>query len=216
LLLRTPGQWAAIAVCAAFGVGLFAFVDLTPRVESDFFFSTDDPQIESSLRIRELFGELPQIYVVARGEPLESRRYVERVLALTEDLVEIAGIRDVRSLSRGPGGLEETLEQLDEDDVDEILEDVAESPLWSELIMAPDGSATFLVIQLAEDADLAATIRAIDTTLEGHADIDFELGASGVPYVAEHVRTRLTDELRRFTIVAFVAFAVLVALLFRS
>jgi predicted RND superfamily exporter protein len=137
-------------------------------------------------------------------------------LALTEDLVEIAGIRDVRSLSRGPGGLEETLEQLDEDDVDEILEDVAESPLWSELIMAPDGSATFLVIQLAEDADLAATIRAIDTTLEGHADIDFELGASGVPYVAEHVRTRLTDELRRFTIVAFVAFAVLVALLFRS
>ena len=31
-----------LAVCAILGVALFAFVDLTPTVEGDFFFSTDD------------------------------------------------------------------------------------------------------------------------------------------------------------------------------
>jgi hypothetical protein len=40
-LLRTPSQWA-VAVCALLGFVLFAFVDLTPQVEADFFFSSED------------------------------------------------------------------------------------------------------------------------------------------------------------------------------
>jgi predicted RND superfamily exporter protein len=62
----------------------------------------------------------------------------------------------------------------------------------------------------------AGVVDAVDRILERHAGPAFELGASGVPYVAEHIRRQLTAELRRFSIAAFVAFTILVAVLFRS
>lgn len=67
-LLRTTSQWAAIALCASLGIALFAFVDLTPEVEADFFFSTDDPQLQSARRIEQEFGSAPQIFVAAQSE----------------------------------------------------------------------------------------------------------------------------------------------------
>lgn len=198
-LLRTPSQWAAVALCAVLGVVLFAFVDLTPRVEADFFFSTDDPQLQSARRVEQQFGSAPQVFVAARFERLLSGEYLQRIRELTNDLQRVNGVSDVRSLTRGP----------------EELEDISESPFWSRLLLAPDRSATFVVLRLGGD-DHAETVAAIDRVLDRHSRSGFVLGASGVPYVAEHIRRRLTVELRRFSIAAFAAFAVLVALLFRS
>jgi predicted RND superfamily exporter protein len=198
-LLRTTSQWVAITLCAILGIALFAFVDLTPEVEADFFFSTDDPQLQSARRIEREFGAAPQIFIAARSERLFSGPYLQRIRNLTEDLQRLDGVLDVRSLTRGP----------------EDLEDIGESPFWSRLLLAPDRSASFIVLRLAGD-DHARTVAAIDRILERHSRPGFVLGASGVPYVAEHIRQRLTNELRRFSIAAFVAFAVLVALLFRS
>ncbi len=56
----------------------------------------------------------------------------------------------------------------------------------------------------------------IDRVLAKRARAGFELGASGVPYVAEHIRRQLTSELQRFSIAAFAAFAILTTILFRS
>ncbi|MBI4265397.1 MAG: MMPL family transporter [Acidobacteria bacterium] len=198
-LVPTAPQWAAIALCAALGLVLFAFVDLTPEVETDFFFSTDDPQLQGGRRIERDFGSAPQIFIAARSERLFSAPHLRRILALTADLQRVAGVVDIRSLTRGP----------------EELEDVGESPFWSRLLLAPDRSASFIVLRIAGE-DQARTVAAIDQVLERHSGPDFLLGASGAPYVAEHIRVRLTSELRRFSIAAFAAFALLVALLFRS
>jgi uncharacterized protein len=198
-LLRTPSQWAAVAVCALAAGALVAFVDLTPQVEADFFFSTDDPQLQSARQIEGQFGSAPQIFIVAQGEPLFSERYLQRIRSLTDELGRVDGVLDVRSLTRGP----------------EDLEDLDESPFWSRLLLAADRSASFIVLRI-RDADHARTVSEIDRILDGHSAVGFVLGASGVPYVAEHIRRRLTAELRRFSIAAFVAFAFLVALLFRS
>lgn len=198
-LLHTASQWAAIALCAILGIALFAFVDLTPEVEADFFFSTDDPQLQSARRIEQEFGSAPQIFVAARSERLFSAQYLQRIRSLTEDLRRVDGVSDVRSLTRGP----------------EELEDVGDSPFWSRLLLAPDRSATFVVLRLS-GGDQARTVSAIDRVLDRHSRPGFVIAASGVPYVAEHIRQRLTNELRRFSIAAFAAFGVLVALLFRS
>jgi predicted RND superfamily exporter protein len=189
----------AIAFCAILAIALFAFVDLTPEVEADFFFSTDDPQLQSARRIEQEFGSAPQIFVAARSEQLFSAQYLQRIRNLTEDLRRVDGVSDVRSLTRGP----------------EELEDVSESPFWSRLLLAPDRSASFVVLRLS-GRDQARTVTAIDRVLDRHSQPGFVVDASGVPYVAEHIRQRLTKELRRFSIAAFAAFAVLVALLFRS
>lgn len=109
------------------------------------------------------------------------------------------GVIDVRSLTRGP----------------EDLEDIGESPFWSRLLLAPDRSASFVVLRIGND-DHAETVSAIDQILERHSADGFVLGASGVPYVAEHIRRQLTEELQRLSIAAFAAFAALIAVLFRS
>jgi predicted RND superfamily exporter protein len=198
-LLRTPSQWAAVTACVLLAVALFAFVDLTPEVEADFFFSSDDPQLEGARQIERQFGSAPQIFVVARGEQLFSAPYLQRIRRLTNELGRVDGVMDVRSLTRGP------------DD----LEDIEESPFWSRLLLAPDRSASFIVLRI-RDSDHARIVSQIEQILGRHSERGFVLGASGVPYVAEHIRRQLTQELRRFSIAAFIAFAVLVALLFRS
>ena len=106
---------------------------------------------------------------------------------------------DVRSLTRGP----------------EDLEEIDESPFWTRLLLAPDRSASLVVLQIKDD-EQASVVAEIDRTIDQHAEVGFVLNASGVPYVAEHIRQRLIDEIRRFSIAAFIAVAVLVGLLFRS
>jgi predicted RND superfamily exporter protein len=198
-LLRTRSQWAAVAVCALLGLVLFAFVDLTPEVEADFFFSSDDPQLQGARTIEREFGSAAQILIAARSQQLFSPDHLQRIRRLTEDLRRLDGVLDVRSLTRGP----------------EDLEDIGESPFWSRLLLAPDRSASLIVLRVTND-EQARLVRAIDLLLDQHSAQGFALSASGVPYVAEHIRQRLTNELRRLSIAAFVAFAILVALLFRS
>lgn len=59
-LLGTISQWAALSVCAALGLALYFFVDLTPQVEADFFFSKHDPQATKAAAIEKEFGAAPQ------------------------------------------------------------------------------------------------------------------------------------------------------------
>ena len=62
-------------------------VDLTPRVESEFFFSTEDPAFQASRRISELFPSAPQLILSARGLDATSPEYLERVRELSEALL---------------------------------------------------------------------------------------------------------------------------------
>jgi uncharacterized protein len=210
-LFRTPSQWAALAVVVVLGMALFTFVDLTPEVNADFFFSSEDPQLQSSLRIEREFGLAPQVFVAASSPRLVTREYVQRVHELTEDLRRVEGVADIRSITRGPKDPEEVLR----DDAAEVFEDLRKHPFWRRLLLAPDQSATFVVLRL-DGRNSDATIAAIDRVLDTHRRDAFALGATGVSYVSEHIRSRLTDDLRRFSIAAFVVFAVLVGVLFRS
>lgn len=186
-------------MCAILGAALFAVVDLTPTVEGDFFFSTDDPQLQGGKEVEREFGAAPQIIIAARSDQLFSRPYLRRIRRLTDELTRVDGVVDVRSLTRGP----------------DQLEDIGESPFWSRLLLSPDRSASFVVLRTRSD-DHAGIVSAIDGILERHSADGFVLGASGVPYVAEHIRRQLTEEPRRLSIAAFAAFAVLIAVLFRS
>ncbi len=209
-LLGTLSQWTAIAICAALGFGVFAFVDLTPEIQADFFFSTDDPQLQNSLQIEREFGGTQQILVAARSEQLVTRDYLQRLRALTEALHQIEGV-EASSLTRGP----QERSQEEELDPAEVFEDLSERPFSERLLLASDRSATFVVLSL-EGKDHDATVSAIDEVVSRHTAPGFEIGVSGVPYVSEHVRRQLTDDLRRFSIGAFGAFAVVVGVLFRS
>jgi predicted RND superfamily exporter protein len=210
-LLGSRSQWAAIAVAAGLGIALFTLVDLTPQIQADFFFSNDDPQLQGSRGIEREFGEAPQVFVAARAESIVSEGYLRRLNSLTTDLRNVPGVADARSVTHGP----RTPEAIVRDEPDDVFEDLADRPFWRRLVLAPDRSATFVVLRLSGKND-AAAISGIDRVLEEHRRPGFTLGASGVPYVSEHLRVRIATDLRRFSIAAFVAFAILVGLLFRS
>ena len=210
-LLGTVGQWAALVLCGALGIALFVFVDLTPEVEINFFFSSDDPQLRSSMRIDQQFGYSPQVFVAARSRQIVSGQYLGRLYQLTEELRAVPGVADVRSLTHRTDDPTKVLR----DDPKEVFADLGKSPFWRRLLLAPDRSATFVVIRLRGD-EHTATVKAIDEVLARNSRPDFDVAASGVPYVAEHLRKRLVSDLQRFSVVAFAAFATLVAILFRS
>jgi predicted RND superfamily exporter protein len=209
-LLGSFSQWAAIALCTGLGFALVLFVDLTPEIEGDFFFSSSDPQARNSARIEKEFGAAPQVFIAVRSSELVSRRYLLRLRALTSDLENVKGVADARSITHGP----EEPEKIAERDPQAVFQDLAKSPFWSRLLLAPDRSASFVVLRL-NGKDHRATVSGIDRVLTRHAASGFKLGASGVPYVAEHIRRQLTSELQRFSVAAFVAFAILITLLFR-
>src|SRR5687767_13026546 len=127
-------QWIALAVAIALGCALFFFVDLTPRVEADFFFSRNDPQAKKSASIEEEFGAAPQVFVAVRSRELVSRQYLTRLRELTADLNKVKGVADARSITNGPEDSEKALER----EPQEVFQKLNESPFWSHLLLAPD------------------------------------------------------------------------------
>jgi len=133
-LFGSFSQWAAL------GFALVFFVDLTPEIEANFFFSRSDPQAQSSGRIEKEFGAAPQIFVAVRSRELVSRPYLLRLRELTNDL------QDVKR--RGRCALDyrcpEEPEKIAERDPPAVFQDLIESPFWSRLLLAPDRSAPAL------------------------------------------------------------------------
>lgn len=199
--------WITLPLAILAAVLVLLRLDLRPEVSSDFFFSSDDPEIEASKRIEELFPSRPQLLLTASGA-IESGDYLGRLAMLTGDLEAVDGIASVRSLVRGP--LAPTL--------------VPESPIWSRLLLSrpprPSGdrgpAVPFSQLILTLDGESEAVVEAVEALVEEHSTPAFSLRLSGVPYVVELIRRHLERDLRWFSGFAFLAFGVLLAVLTRS
>lgn len=195
-----PARWAAaLAVALSFALVLFV-VDLTPQVESEFFFSSEDPQLRASREIAAQFPSRDQLLVAAAGPDLAGKEYLERVAKLTAALAAIPGIEQVQSLTRGPASPRV----------------VAASPVWSRLLLGRDKEMTLLIATLAEDADRPAVVAGAEAQMAAQAAADFRLDASGVPWVVEMMRRALARDLALFSLVALLAFGALIAVVYRS
>lgn len=205
-VLGRGGVWAVLGGTAVLLALALFVVDLTPRVEQDFFFSTDDPQLQASQEIERLFPSRPQILLDARAPDLRSDGTIRRVGELTEALAALDGVAAVRSLTRGPSH----------------PRDAFDSPLWRRLLVAEDGSSTLLLVELADGegddapSDPGAVVSRVEEVLARFEAPDFDLAASGVPWVVEHIRRRLTRDLRVFTFTGLLVFGVVVLLLYRD
>lgn len=196
--------FATLALVGIAAVLVATVVDLEPKVESDFFFSSDDPQLRASQRVGELFPSGEQILVGALAPDIDSEEYVERIGALSEALAAIDGVASVRSLTSGPSSPAA----------------VAESPLWHRLLLGENPRLSQLVVSLETEgesgADARSVVESIETLLELQERPSFQLDASGVPWVVEQIRRALGRDLRVFSTAALLAFGLLVAIVYRS
>ncbi len=174
-------------------------VDLSPKVESDFFFSTDDPQLQASERIVELFPSAPQILITASGENVLADEYLERLKAFGDELEALDGIQSVQSLVHGPPSPKA----------------VPEGPLWSRLLLGASPRVSLLIASVAEDAGSELVVQ-VEEIVARHHSPGFALRVSGVPYVVELIRRHLERDLRVFSTAALGIFGLLIAVIYRS
>ncbi len=174
-------------------------VDLNPKVESDFFFSSEDPAFRASLQIAERFPSKPQLIINAQGPDITSDEYVERIAQLTEALLADPDIDSVQSLTRGPANPASVLQ----------------SPVWSRLLLSDNPRATQLVA-LVNGAGGAELITRVEELLADRSRPSFVLEVSGVPYVVELIRRHLLRDLRTFSLAALLVFGLVISILYRS
>lgn len=193
----SPGAVLLVAVLLLAAVAFW--VDLRPRVEGDFFFSSDDPQLRESAEIDAQFPSAPQVLVSAAGPDVRGAAYLERLATLHEALAQADGVAGVRSLAGGPASPEAGFA----------------GPFWRRLLVPAGEGATYLLVALASPAP-PGTIAGLEAVLARHARPDFDLQASGVPWVVELIRRQLARDLKVFTGSALLLFGFLVALVYRD
>lgn len=193
--------WLLTAAMTAALAAVALRIDLTPRVESDFFFSTGDPAFQATERIAELFPSRPQLIVSAQAPDVGAGDYVDRIRRLSDELAALPEVVAVQSLTHGPP----------------TPAVVPESPIWRRLLLSEDPHSTHLIVTVdgvnGTDGDLVSRLEAI---LAAHDRPSFELEVSGVPYVIELIRRYLMRDLKVFSTAAILVFGLVITILYRS
>jgi predicted RND superfamily exporter protein len=190
---------ASLALAALLGWLVFAFVDLTPRVDDRFFFAPDSPVQQENKSLQRKFLSRELLVVTARAPDIASEAYRKRIDHLTHKLERQRDVLHVTSLTQGP------------DD----LEDAALGPMWRRLLLLPGVSATNLVLTV-DTRDTRRLIASVVGALQAEERPDFQLSLAGVPYVIDTIGQNLKEDFRNFSLAAVVVFGLLMLALFRS
>src|SRR5260370_17809103 len=101
-LTRFGAHWEMLAVTAVLFVLVVVFVDLKPRVEENFFFSTSDPGFGQSKKIEQRFPSQPQLILAVSSKDISLPRYLDRIQRLTQEVQAIDAVGTLKSLTAGP------------------------------------------------------------------------------------------------------------------
>lgn len=178
---------------------LFNYVNLVPRVDNNFFFSSSDPQFQDEILISHLFVRKDTLLIINATGPIESSVYMQKVNDLGQILVKLRGITGVKSIARGPQDIQNALQ----------------SPLWHRLLIAKDQRSTNIII-LLQDSFSYAVIPKIEKLVSQYSRPDFQLIMSGPPYIVELISRHLLKDITLFTLLALIIFGGVIFLIFRS
>ncbi len=174
-------------------------VDLSPKVENDFFFSTDDPQLQATQKISEKFPSRSQIIITISGKDILSENFLEKIGFLTKEFSSLHEVSNVFSLTKGP-------------DKPHL---VPKSEFWKRLLLSKDNKSTNIVLSLKEKHD-ESFIEKVEKIACKYNTSDFHIEISGVPYVIEQIRRHLVLDLKTFSIASIFIFGFFIFILFRS
>ncbi len=189
-------HWVSLAV-AALGLGAVGlWVDLSPKVESDFFFSEDDPQLQVSNELNRRYRGGGEELVVVRAEDTagDPEAYRERIAELTEAFLAVEGVTNVFSIT---------------------TDDPEPSPMFSRILLTPDEAATNLIVSV-DATDPEVLLPRLEDVVERLRAPGLDVVMSGVPVIVEQIRRNLFEDLRVFSLASFLLFGLLAALIYRS
>ncbi len=191
--------WVFIGLTVLSALVLFNYVNLVPRVDSNFFFSNTDPQFQDENAISRVFKRKDSLLIINASGPIRSKEYMQKVRDLSGFLLKLAGIVGVKSISNGPTG----------------LDDAIKGPLWNRLLISKDQRSTNIVVFLngSFSQDLIPKIEKL--TLESSRK-NFHLIMSGPPYIVELVSRYLLKDIMVFSVLVLIIFGAVILSIFRS
>jgi predicted RND superfamily exporter protein len=192
-------HWLMLAITAGLVIAVLAFVDLTPQVDQQFFFSSDDPQIQESTAIDRRFPSGSQLILSVAAPDISSDAYIERLGRLTARIAAMPSVTGVRSLADGP----------------KDFDDAEKSPFWSRLLIA-DNHRSSNIIVLTPGSNPGPLIRRIEAAVDQFDRSDFHIRIAGAPYVVEMIRRSIGHDARYFGLTAIALFGVTMWWVFRS
>jgi len=180
---------------AALGLAAVAFVvDLSPRVESNFFFAANDPQMRASRDVAEAFPSGAQLILRVSNEGGSQAEYRDGIVELTTELLAVEGVEGGFSVS---------------------TDDPTNSPLFGRILLTPDPDATNIVLQV-DGTDPEALLPRVEAVVERHASPSLAIVVSGVPAIVELIRRSLYRDLIVFSAAAVLVFALLIGMVYRD
>src|SRR5436189_3187688 len=188
-----------LAITCALLLAVAVLVDLSPVVDQNFFFSTNDPGIQQTKKIEQRFPSQPEVILAVSSRDISSARYLERIQKLTQRVHSIGGVSAVKSLTEGP----------------KSFEDALKSPFWSRLLVAPDRKSSNVIIFM-KGRHNEKPIQRLEQIVHELDTRDFRIHIAGPPYVVEMIRRSLAHDFRYFSLTAVALFGLTMAALFRS
>ena len=174
---------------AALGViAVLIFVDLSPRVQGDFFFAHDDPQMQAAREVADAFPGGAQLILRATVPGADVAGHRKEIGELTDGLLAVDGVE---------GGFSIT------------TDDPENSPLFERILRTRDPGATNIVLQV-DGTDPELLLPRIEAVVDTHESDQLSIVISGVPAIVEMVRRSLYRDLIVFSSAAILVFALLI------
>ena len=193
-LWSSPAAAPAALALAVVGLIVVAlFVDVSPKVEGEFFFADDDPQMQASQAVRERFPSGPQLILRVVDRAGDRTGYLRRIAELTGELLEVDGVESGFS----------------------VTTDDPSSPLYGRILLTPDPDATNIVLQ-ADETDPELLLPRLEAVVERYESEELDVVISGVPAIVEMIRRSLYRDLVVFSLAAVLLFALLIGLVYRD
>jgi uncharacterized protein len=185
-----------LTLCSLFV--LFSYVNLTPQIGRNLFFSSSDPQLQQEKKISQSFKRQGGQLIINIEGQIKSQHYYQKISKLTKKINSLKGVENAFSISNGPGSIKQALD----------------SPLWRRLLIAGD-SSTYIMVNLKKDL-VKKTIASVETLIEKTAASDFKPYISGAPYITDLIQENLLNDFKTFSFLAFFIFSLVIIITFRS
>ncbi len=191
-----------VFLCLSFlsALVLFNYVDLIPRVDSNFFFSSTDPQSQDDNLITREFKRKDDLLIINASGPINSPDYKEKISFLSDSLFVLDDVTDIYSISYANGPM--------------TLRDALAGPLLSRLLITKDLKSTNIIIFLKDNYSDSA-IPNIEKIVAQNSGPDFHLTMSGSPYIVWQIGRLLFRDIKFFSLLAVLIFGTVIFLVFR-
>ena len=89
----------------------FKYIDLTPHVDENFFFSTEDPHFQADAEISKLFTRKDSQIIISVSGDIHSPSYQDKIRHMTKILSSQKSITSVKSITDGPKNLNDAIQR---------------------------------------------------------------------------------------------------------